>query len=217
MLNRKINLFVIFVTILCLLTGCLPQAETVNQKTYMLSATIPKIALKKNLSNLQIDDTTIVPAFSSNQFIYRTSNLTYTRDFYNIFFIPVNQQINRIIYKAFRQTKAFANVVTSGSLLATQYILKTTISDLYADYRSKKQPRAILGIDVALYKHTTKGLKIVFEKTYAQQSLLTTQNSYGLVKAWSADLTHILPTMIININNAITIENKKLTTKKTDL
>ena len=43
-------------------------------------------------------------------------------------------------------------VVTSASLLNSDYILKTNILDLYADYQKSSEPKAIMSISFALIR-----------------------------------------------------------------
>lgn len=202
--KKKINFFSIVIFTL-LLVGCLPQAESVDQKTYMLAVDYPRPMSSTVNDSLLINDTTIAPAFSDNQFVYRLSKVTYSKDFYNIFFIPVNQQISNILYNAFQKSAAFSDVEPINSLLTTKYILKTNIIDIYADYQVRSQPTAVLNIQATLYKQENNKFKILLQKTYHGSQALKIHNSETLVAGWSDDLTKILPKLISDVK--ITVQH----------
>jgi len=202
MIKKKINFFGI-VAFALLLIGCLPQAESVDQKTYMLAVDYPRPINSTVGASLLINDTTTAPAFSDNQFVYRLSKVTYSKDFYNIFFVPVNQQISNILYNAFQKSAAFSDVEQAGSLLPTEYVLKTNIIDLYADYQIRSHPSAVLNIQVILYKQEHDKLKTLLRKTYHASQTLKNRNSEALVTGWSDNLTKILPTLISDVKVAI--------------
>jgi ABC-type uncharacterized transport system auxiliary subunit len=154
-------------------------------------------------ADLLVDNTNIAPAFFGRQFVYRMTELTYKKDFYNVFFIPANQQITQLLLQAFKQSNYFSGVVSPGSIIPAKYLLKTYISALNADYRNHSKPNAIVAIDVSLYQHTDDGIIELLNKSYSQRTVIKPHNSNGLVYAWSADLSKLLPIITYDAYQAI--------------
>lgn len=203
MINQKIKLVLLSLASLFLVTACLPKPVDVNQTTYMLSAKYPTPMKHQSPASLQINDTTIAAPYADNQFVYRMSDLKFTKDFYNLFFIPPNEQIHSILLNAFQESKGFADIERPGSLISSHYLLKSHITELYADYSNRKQPQGVLTIEIALYHETPTGLVAAFQKTYHQTTIIQTRNSHGLVLAWNEDLTQMLPKILNDVHSAI--------------
>ena len=202
-MNNKIINFAALAILALTMSGCMPKAENLDQKTYMLSAptTIPEF--KTQPASLQINDTSIVTTFSDMPFVYRTSDILYTKDFYNLFFIPATQQFNQIFYRTFQKADLFMHVEQPGALISINYLLKTTINELYADYRNPKQPVAVMELQISLYHKTKTGIKNIFNRTYREAAPITPQNSVGLINGWNEDLKRLLPQIMVDVNQAV--------------
>lgn len=185
------------------LTGCVPQAAPLDQKTYMLDAKYQGAPATTYNAVLQINSTTIAEAFADNQFVYRTSNSNYQKDFYHLFFVPPSQQIEEILSKTIEKAQLFSDIEQPGTTMAVNYILKSNVDTLYADYRTTTAPQGVLGITVSLYYKDTTGLQRVFSKSYEQRNSISPENSAGLMKAWNADLTTILTLMMSDMKKAL--------------
>ena len=80
-----------------------------------------------------------------------------------------------------------------------KYILYTKILALYADYRNKENPKAVISLRFTL----TNEEQIVFAKTYLFRISLQKKNSSDLVQAWSEGLGKILLKLKENISKKI--------------
>lgn len=204
MINRKINLLIVITIIFCLTTGCIPKAENLNQKTYLFSVNESKpILLKPNSGTVQISETTIAASFADNAFVYRTSDVNYTKDYYNIFFTSPSQQINEILFNKIQESNLFKNVEHTSSPSAINFIIKSNINLLYADYRDPKNPQGIFSLSIKLYKQTPLASQLIFEKTYTQTTIIEPQDSMGLMSAWNNDINLVFNQLIPDINEAI--------------
>lgn len=184
------------------LSGCIPQAAPLDQKTYMLDAKYQGTPATPYNAVLQINSTTIAEAFADNQFVYRTSDSNYQKDFYHLFFVPPSQQVEELLSKTIDNAQLFSDIEQPGTTMAVNYILKSNVDALYADYRTTA-PQGVLGITVSLYYKDTNGLQRIFSKSYVQRNSISPENSAGLMKAWNADLTTILTLMVGDMKKAL--------------
>lgn len=203
MINKTTNILLLTIIVACFTTGCIPKAEDLNQKTYLFSVpTNNTVAQKSNLGTVQINETTIAAPFADNSFVYRTSDVIYTKDFYNIFFTPPNQQINQILFDKIEKAKIFSNVEHTGALSIANFIITSNVNQLYADYRNRSNPVAVFEINIKLYKQTEQNSRLIFEKTYTQTTSIEPQDSIGLMSAWNADINTTFNQIILDINQA---------------
>ncbi|MBX9705848.1 MAG: ABC-type transport auxiliary lipoprotein family protein [Gammaproteobacteria bacterium] len=185
------------------LSGCIPQAAPLDQKTYMLDAKYQGAPATSYNAVLQVNNTTIAEAFADNQFVYRTSDSSYQKDFYNLFFVPPAQQIEELLTSAVDKAQLFTDIEQPGTVMAINYVLKSNVDTLYADYRDAKNPQGVISITTSLYYNSNKGPQRIFSKSYKQSSPINPENSDGLMKAWNADLTVILTQVIGDMKHAL--------------
>lgn len=191
-----------FVLILILLYGlCLIGCVNLNhkyieQQKYGLAVSLPKPVAHKNDKILEIYYPEIAAQFSGANFIYRTHELKYTSDYYNIFFVSPLEQIYHNELKYLQTVKLFKYVSGDVTPLKPNYILKTYVSALYADYRDTTQPKAMMSIQFILLDVSVKPVKIIMQKTFVQSMLLPQKSSDALVATWNKELEIILQQLI---------------------
>ena len=173
------------------ITGCvnIKSGKYIAQKQYMLNVNLPKKANNTTSKNiLLVSNVQSLSEFSGFDFVYRLSEFNYTKDKYNVFFISPQQQIKQITTRYLQHLGLFKSVSDNFSLLTTipnqKYILYTKILALYADYRNKENPKAVISLRFTL----TNEEQIVFAKTYLFRISLQKKNSSDLVQAWSEGL-----------------------------
>ncbi len=109
------------------------------------------------------------PAQASGQMLlYRTGDLRYESDFYNRFLAPPPQALAGEL----RQWLAGAKVGVvrdPGSPLATDFIVQPRLSELYADYRDIKNPRAVVAMDIVLIGRDGSGDRQIFRRIYRRE------------------------------------------------
>jgi cholesterol transport system auxiliary component len=132
-----------------------------------------------------------VSQFMSRGFVYRTSELSFLIDYYNIFFTSPAQQINKLIIDYLRDKNIFSYVANDAGQLKINYILYPQITALYADYRNPKRPLGVIAIDCTLFSANKISWPLL-HKQYLAQIPLAAKNSESLVKAWNEGLQNIL-------------------------
>ncbi len=184
------------------LSSCVSSSYPVRQ-AYMLQAKYPHAKRHAhNRSQLQVLGTTIVPQFATSEIVYRLSHLTYTTDYYNIFFIPPAQQITQITTLWLQHSGLFGDVV-NASLIPSDYYLQSKVLQLYADNQHKPKVFGVLTMQFTLLQQTQAGRRIVFVKTYAQQLPVLARNTHGLIRVWNHELDNILTKLTRDIRRKV--------------
>jgi ABC-type uncharacterized transport system auxiliary subunit len=190
----KKNILIIILSLSFCLSGCFGvNNKYVEQQKYGLSVSEAKYSLHNTGKILEIFYPTIDSQFAGSNFVYRIDNLRYAYDYYNTFFISPLEQINRNEVKYLQSTKLFTYASDTIYPLQPNYILKTHISELYADYRDTLKPKAIMALQFTLLDITPNSTpKIVFSKSLSRSAILSQKSSDALVATWSDELASIL-------------------------
>jgi ABC-type uncharacterized transport system auxiliary subunit len=174
-------------------TGCLPSSNYPDRHQYLLTVRMPaKQKAKSSSKVLLVNDTTIVPQFNNTNFVYRTDSVHYLSDYYHVFFIQPANMINQLALQYLSTTGLFHYVTDSSSIIKPNYLLDSKVLALYADYRNKNNPKAVIAIKFILFSDHNHQTKIILNKTFREAIPLQTKNSESLIKAWNVGLTRIL-------------------------
>jgi ABC-type uncharacterized transport system auxiliary subunit len=183
------SLLLILATIL--FAGC-TTVKYPDRQQYMLDIKTPaKIYSRAATRTLEINNVSIAAAYTSLEFVYRTTNENYTRDYYSIFFNPPAQQLNRVIARYLQATNLFKYVSTNPGIIQTDYILYPEVTELYADYRNPNNPRAIMTIRFTIIK-TANPSQPMLDQTFHEEIPFTSGKPASLVAAWDQGLASIL-------------------------
>ncbi len=188
----KLKYFRIYnlILLICLTSfGCV-SVRYLQRDEYMLNVKMPSKA-KRSIPKevLKMSNVTIVPQFSNLSFVYRISDINYTRDYYHIFFNPPAQQIEQLVIKYLQAKNLFKYIVSDASILPPNYILRSEITALYADYRDFKRPKAVIAIHFTLFNNKTR---ILMNRTFSGVISLRRKDTRSLVYAWNRGLGKIL-------------------------
>lgn len=190
MKKRYFCFYGIIISACLLLTSCI-SVKYPDRTQYMLNAAKPQPVYRIPSKNtLTIYNITSAQQFSSLAFVYRTSDINYTRDYYNIFFNSPSDQIQDQMVKYLAATNLFQHVTDEINIFHTTYSLRSKVIELYADYRDSNQPKAVMTIKFMVFRGTKS--KIVLAKTITSSAPLATKSTRALVEAWNNDLAIIL-------------------------
>ncbi len=193
------------------LTACGHRPYLAKQQ-YLLTADNPTTHYTPIAMSLKIDDTTSSALYHNNALLYRLKGNQVTHDFYHIFAISPSHIITNNTTAFFRQNELFQHVFTINLNLEADYVLKSNLIALDADYTHPDAPMARLEIEYILLnaQHT-----IVLDKHYVASQRLSEKTTDALIKAWNQGLTDILSNAAHDIaemvapDQALKIEPKK--------
>ena len=195
--------FALIISTILSITACISRAPYPVQNQYGLTITSPKTAhgfLTDDI--LKINSAEIASQFSDVNFIYRTSNVDYANDYYNVFTSAPNDQIDQLTTKYLSSSHLFKFVSATTNQIKPTYILHTNIHELYADYRDSSHPKAVITIQFTLLKPNHK-THLLFNKTYSESISLRDKNSTSLVSAWNVGLQKILTRLSWNLRGLL--------------
>lgn len=201
---HKIIIAAIIVFVALMLNSCI-ESKYVPRQFYMLNIKYGKKIKYRRMNKsvtsvLKIDDVSIVPQFENSSFVYRVNEFNYFSDYYNAFFVSPVNQIYQCMLRYFGKTKMFSIVVGQNSKLSAQYILNAKILSLYADYRNKMSPKAVIAIKFVLLRYRHGKYHILLNSVYSQNIPLIDKTSKNLVASWSRGLSIMLRKLTVNIN-----------------
>lgn len=197
---KNFQIYFLILSILFLCSSC-TSVDYPARTQYMLNVSNPKPTYHKPPKRtLILSNVAVVPQFASLSFVYRTSDITYLKDYYNIFFNPPEQQIEQQIFNYLRHTNLFSYVSDDINYLDANYSLQAKVLKLYADYRNSKQPKAVIQIEFTLSKTGPKP-DIILSKTVETKMPLHKKDSRELVKVWNKALGKTLYLFCKNLRN----------------
>src|SRR5574341_1687118 len=197
-------LFLSWVLLFLTITGCATLEKNYPERTYYIFNISNE---DKNLTPisgegvLEIRRFEISPSFASREFVYRNGDLSYDTDFYNQFFRTPASLITEEVRKWLSESGQFKYVVDSSNNVDANHILEGNVSELYGDFRTPNTPKAVMGIQFFLTEETSTNPKIVFEKNYRREVVLSSNSPEELVKGWNEALEQILTALAGDLKN----------------
>ena len=171
-------------------SGCFSAAthKYVEKKQYLLN--LPLLPTKKSAipkQDIVVHPITAFAAFDQNYFLYRVSKNQYLIDYYNGFMISVTRQLDPVLISYLKHS-GFMNVGIAQDSAALQNELRVQITDLYADYRDRTQPRAVAALHFILTTKKDGKTVVLLDRTFHSIIPLKAKNTDSLLAAWSKGL-----------------------------
>jgi hypothetical protein len=182
----KLRIFsLITVIMLCLLTtGCLTK-KYIERNQYLLNINVPKSTEHVSTkSPLFLYPIVVRAPFNQLSFLYRVSSDHYLTDYYNGFLISPGEQLYPVL-KKFLINKGYFNLVNQ-TLDPNKIIrLRVEVTELYADYRDRKNPKALTSVNFFLSRNYQGREIILLDKTFSLAMPLRAKNTESLLAAWN--------------------------------
>ena len=198
--------FLVLIIICCnfCLFGCVNvSSRYVAQQKYGLFVSLPKPVAFSSAKTLEILYPEISMQFAGANFVYCIHDQQYTSDYYNMFFVSPLEQIYHNELKYLQASQLFKYASANVVPLHPDYILKTRINELYADYRYGLAPKAIMSVQFVLIDMSSNPQKVIMQRSFTRELLLTQKTSNALVTAWSNELDDILKQLVIVIHQQL--------------
>jgi ABC-type uncharacterized transport system auxiliary subunit len=144
-----------------------------------------------------------VPAFAGREFVYRTGEFAYEKDFYNEWLEEPAAAVTPAAEGWLAQSGLFAHVVAAGAGVQGQYVLKGQVLELYGDYRRSGSPAAVVRLRFTLLKGSGPDAAILLEQDYAEDVPAGDGSPAALAGAWSQALTQALQALEKDVASAL--------------
>ena len=190
MKNLKHWLKLICLSIFCsLLSGCISMNKYIEKKQYLFNLpTLPTSNHRASAQNLSVHPITISAPFDQNYFIYRISANQYLTDYYHSFLVSPARQLNPVLIDYLKKIG-----ITGHKELSVK------ITELYADYRDRQNPKAVVTLNFVLSMEKNKKNIPLLDKTFRSAIPLKAKDSDSLVNAWSLGIKYSITTAILSL------------------
>lgn len=207
---KRLNsmIMVLFIIILCAINGgCLTQ-KYARQNQYLLN--IPSAqkywrneqnAPKSGKTEVLVENITAKVPYDQLHFIYRISEAQYLTDYYNSFFVAPTEQLYPALVNYCKMSRKFTPI-TAASSGEQKIKLHLEIEALYADYRNKSNPQAVVSVHLILMQGSGDGQgNILLDKTISSSQPLHVKDTENLIAAWSKGVTDVLTRVVQELND----------------
>ena len=149
-------------------------------------------------TTLEISPFTASDAYRKVEFVYRTTDTSWETDFYNIFLLPPAVQITEEVRAAVAASGRLGQVVRRGSAVEPTHVLEGHVRALYADFRDRTAPKAVLALELTLLDLRGEAPQILSHRVYehavpvAGASGQAAARGEALAKGWSEALAQAL-------------------------
>ena len=184
--------FCLITLMLCFaLSACITARSDIQQKKYLLEIPLAKkTSTIKNKQRIFVNQITEVAPFDQLHFIYRTKN-QYLTDYYSAFLTPPAHQAFLALLAYLKNTTKFEPITTTEGE-QPDIELQTRLTELYADYRDRDHPKAVITMRFVVVKMSDNKRSVLFGKTLSTAVLLKAKTSDALIAGWNNGFQNIL-------------------------
>ena len=141
---------------------------------------------------LKISRLHISPTYSTRELVYRVGAETYATDYYNIFLVQPQDMISEVLLEWFAGSGLFSHVTPLNSPVQPNYLLDSSVTQLYGDYSKPGESRAVLEMQFFLLRDVMAKYQVAFCKDYAASVALQDRKAETLVAGLQKALLSIL-------------------------
>lgn len=191
------------------LSGCV-QSDATNRKYYILEAERQGGPAKVHTdATLRIRRFNVDEAFATRQLVYRLDEFRYESDYYREFLVLPGVMVTEKTRDWLADSGLFGRVSSVGSRLESTYLLEGNVIALYADFRNKSAPVAVVEIRFFLLAGPDAEETVGLARTYRAESPISARTAEAVVEALGESLTDILTRLEPDMEKAIAQTEKK--------
>jgi len=173
----------------CAIGQPFPQATTYVVEPSPAAAGTPAA---RRPETLRMGRVRIAAAYAGHALVYRMDDVQYTADPYHAFMADPGAMLAGRMGEWLDRFGPFSTVAQPGSAGPAAYILEATVTELYGDFRSGRQPAAVMAVQFALIDQAGPRPRLVRERTIAHRLDLPQASPEALVRGYGEALGVIL-------------------------
>jgi len=186
------------------LCGC-AQSATAERKYYVLDVTREGPPAKVHTdATLRLRRFNVDEAFATRQLVYRLDEFRYEPDYYHQLLILPGVMITEETRDWLSDSGLFDRVTAVGSRVESTYLLEGNVIDLYADFRDKAVPVAVVAIRFFLVTGPEGNETVALAQTYTAESPISARTAEAVVEALSKSLSGILTRLEADVEKVLT-------------
>jgi uncharacterized lipoprotein YmbA len=161
--------------------------------TYVVQPPAPEssASVATGTESVRVGNVRVAAAYAGTALVYRMDDVQFTSDPYSRFIAEPATMLGDQMAAWLAGSGRFA-VVGPESVQPAHYLLETTVTELYGDFRAGREPAAVLAVQFALLDYTGVRPKAVLERSIARRVDLPRASPDALVRGYGAALAQIL-------------------------
>jgi ABC-type uncharacterized transport system auxiliary subunit len=203
---NKTNILFCIALIFFIFSGCTSSGKRSYEiQNYLLDYPAPALEkLAKLGSTIRFNRFTIAAAYNNQNMIFRSDN--YSLDFfsYNRWAVNPADMVADVLLRDMQASGLFHAVLSRYSPEDTDFLLEGGIGEFFLQVE-KNRKLAVISLEITLKdsKKRETNKRIIFQKKYRHEELLTEQTPRGYCQAMSQALRTISPQIIADVYQAI--------------
>jgi uncharacterized lipoprotein YmbA len=131
---------------------------------------------------IRVQRVQVAPPYNQREFVYRTGELNYSSDYYNLFVADPQDLITAEIVRGLAATGRFKNVLIGSSSGDTPFKLEVTITRLEGDFQS--QPQAVIAMHAVLLQESDTLMRVVGQTDIEEAEPISSKSPGDLSTGW---------------------------------
>jgi len=191
---KIVKFYLCILSALLIVSGCMVTKKFYPEKQYYLlepirNANASQTQFKKSL---QISRFRISPAYKGKGFVYRLDDRQFESDYYNEFLISPEEMFTDVVKEWFTQSGLFSHVSNAPGYIEIDYILESSIVEMYGDYRLKNNPIAVMTIQFSLIRDSRAQYRLITQQRITKKIPISKGSRTHLVNGWNQALSEVL-------------------------
>jgi cholesterol transport system auxiliary component len=200
------NIFICYIFVFIFIQGCATGGKPSYEiQSYLLDYPAPVLEKFVRLSStIRFNRFTIAAAYNTQNMIFRSDN--YSLDFFNYNRWAVNpaDMVADVLLRDMQASRLFHAVLSRYSMEETNFLLEGGIGEFFLRVE-KDRKFAVISLEITLKdsRRTETNRRIIFQKKYRHEEVLTEQTPRGYCQSMSQALKNISSQIITDVYQAI--------------
>jgi uncharacterized lipoprotein YmbA len=142
--------------------------------------------------SLRIGNVRVAAPYAGHGLVYRLDDVRYVSDPYHAFVADPGDMLGSRIAAWLDHVGPYCTVAQPTSTRPARYVLDSTVTELYGDFRDKIAPAAVMTMQFALIDQASARSKVTYERTIARRVELPSATPDALARGYGTALAGIL-------------------------
>lgn len=181
--NARVLLSVVLAEVAALGGGCSLSQPYPAQDTFVLRGGEIGRAQFTLSETVRVEPVRIAPPFDGRSLVYRTGEVAFNRDYYNVFIAPPDELATAELIRMLSDSGVFKQVSGVASASSADVTLECMVTDLYADERDAQKPVAVCRAKFRRLKNEGGGTAVLSDQTFDATVPISSNSGAGIAEA----------------------------------
>ncbi len=188
------------------LPGCMGSLKQPDpaKRYYALTVDRAPAPASPGKPKLKVRRLNVSTAYATREFVYRLGENEFTTDYYNLFLVSPKDMLAETLRTWFERSPQFGAALAPESGVRPDYVLESSVLDLYGDFRDQAAPKAVVAIQCFLLHSALSEYTIALSKTYRVEVPLANRSPEALAGAYSMAVQELLTRLETDIAAVLT-------------